>query len=687
MRALSLLIAAVYAALLSRRDSTSLAASTSTGANLDKVIGVLKEMLAKFNTQMSDDKTNWENYQKMSAEEEASRKAFIQEQEGVTMSATAQLNANKQQVQTLTGQIADLGSEILSTKSGLAELQRLRQEEHKGHEEEVADLSKTIGAINNAVEVLEGHYASGLSMEEIKQQVNSALSTLALARSSDPKMTVVTKFLQDPQWLNTDGDSAYSSYKGVAAESGGVIGTLKAIRTTLMENKQGSIEKENESRRQYEVAKESKEADLRRSVEEKGTKENTKDECDAKIQHFTAVISQAGSDIKDAKLTIDTLVADLALFSKEFETRSAMRSSEMMATQAAYDALQEVTAGAKSSVEGVFLQRAVSSAVPCARCAAAVRRLQKVGARYQDASLVQVTTALESHLRGTEKDPQAYFDPEAMAPVKGLLKQLISKLEDELAAEKTHHEWCETEKTSAKEAKEEREKNIADLNQEIASLTTTIAQLGTEVDYCIAELTRVHQETETAARLRKEEAAAYVKAKSDHDEVIAALDKAITALSRQYGLVQVRTSSTRAQQKQSPFSSYQTGSGGSALEMLQDLQSRYSQARTQLVQGEEKAKVAYTDLIARNEQFRKDVTQTKLAKTTEKRQKTERLGNAKIELGANKKELAEVIQYRADLAPSCDDVRVTFEERKKRREAEIAALKETLAVLDDPISF
>merc|ERR1719326_2206640 len=275
------------------------------------------------------------------------------------MQSTAQLNANKQQVQTLTAQISDLASEIISTQAGLSELTKLRSEEHKAHEDEVADLSKTIAAINKAVEVLEGHYASGLSMDEIKQEVNSALSTLALARSSDPKMSVVTKFLQDPQWLSTDGDAAHSSYKGVAAGSGGVIGTLKAIRTTLMENKQGSIEKENDARRQFEVAKEAKESDLRRSTEEKSTKEGTLDECNAKIQHFTAVISQAASDITDAKATIDTLVSDRALFSKEFESRSTMRSSEMMATQAAYDALQEVTAGAKSTVESVFLQRAV----------------------------------------------------------------------------------------------------------------------------------------------------------------------------------------------------------------------------------------------------------------------------------------------------------------------------------------
>ena len=45
----------------------------------------------------------------------------------------------------------------------------------------------------------------------------------------------------------------YGEYKGVAAESGGVIGTLKTIRGTLQDQKQASIEKENESRRQFEV--------------------------------------------------------------------------------------------------------------------------------------------------------------------------------------------------------------------------------------------------------------------------------------------------------------------------------------------------------------------------------------------------------------------------------------------------
>merc|ERR1719377_355007 len=115
-------------------------------------------------------------------------------------------------------------------------------------------------------------------------------------------MKPVMNLLQDPNWLNVDGGAAYGEYKGVAAESGGVIGTLKSIRSTLMDQKQASIEKENESRRQYEVAKGAKEAELKKSKDEKAEKEN--------------------------------------------DSRVAMRNQEQAATQAALDALQEVTATA-----------------------------------------------------------------------------------------------------------------------------------------------------------------------------------------------------------------------------------------------------------------------------------------------------------------------------------------------------
>jgi len=660
-------------ALLSR-------ARTSTKSGIEDVINVLAQMLKDFNTQATEDKGNWEAYSKWSTDEENDRNAFIQEQEGVVMSSTAQLNANKQQVQTLTAQIADLESEIAETTASIKELVHLRQEENKAHEEEVADLTHTIEAVNKAVEVLEGHYAAGGSLAEIKQEVTQALSTLALSRTNDQSMKPVTDLLQNPDWLATDGGAAYGEYKGVAAESGGVIGTLKTIRGTLMDQKEASIAKENESRLQYEVAKEAKEADLKKSKDEKEVKEGTLEDCKAKIEHFTAVITQATRDIEDAKTYIATLLTDRANFSKEFDERSAMRNSEMSATQAALDALQEVTAGA-ARISFIQLNEKTHVWLRSTHLAAAVRNLFHVAKATHSSVLVQVGTQIESKLKGGSKEPAAYFDAKAMDPVKKLLHEMIVKLEDELAAETSHHEWCQSEKATSAAAKLERETNIESLTAEIEALTTAIAQLTTEITFLASELVRIQQETDTAIRLRKEENETFKKAKVDHDDVIEALNKAMSALGSAYSFVQLS-----AHKKQSPFAEYGSGAGagGSAIEMLQDLLNRYSTARAELVAAEEAAQKAHEDLLKRNEQFRKDTTQTKQAKETQKRQKSERLANAKVELAANRQELSEVVQYIADLRPSCDDIRVSFEDRKKRREAEIAALKECLSVLEDP---
>ncbi len=76
---------------------------------------------------------------------------------------------------------------------------------------------------------------------------------------------VNAQVMQDPsQYLGaeyTEKDfSGGTSQSGAAA----VIATLKGLQTTLLENKQASIEKETQSRNQYETVKASKDADKKR---------------------------------------------------------------------------------------------------------------------------------------------------------------------------------------------------------------------------------------------------------------------------------------------------------------------------------------------------------------------------------------------------------------------------------------
>jgi hypothetical protein len=177
--------------------------------------------------------------------------------------------------------------------------------------------------------------------------------------------------------------------------------------------------------------------------------------------------------------------------------------------------------------------------------------------------------------------------------------------------------------------------------------------------------------------------------------VIAAIAEALKALGGQYFFVQLE-SKTRHLQKQgqkrqapggdSPFSEYASGAAGgaSAMSMLEDLQGRYTEALNEIITDEEKAVKAHADLLKRNAQFIADTTADKNGKIANRRVLINTLSENKEDMKSNLVELHQVAKYLQDLRPSCDDIRTTFEERKKRREAEIAALKEALEVISDP---
>lgn len=246
-------------------------------------------------------------------------------------------------------------------------------------------------------------------------------------------------------------------------------------------------------------------------------------------------------------------------------------------------------------------------------------------------------------------------------------------------AEATQHEWCENEKETSVKAKTVREKAMRELQTSIEGLTGEVESLKTQIFFHQAEVKRIKHETEVAKKIRKRENKAFKKAKADHDEVIAALKTALQALGGT-GFVQLS-----AAQEQSPFGEYQSAGGAaSAMEMLQDLESRYTKALEELTKDENDAQADHEQLLKDNAQLVSDNTNQSNSKMAERREKLGLLATDKVDLKTNTLELHEVNNYLKDLRPSCDDIRSTFDERKRRREAEISALKEALDVISDP---
>merc|ERR1719335_1210928 len=106
----------------------------------------------------------------------------------------------------------------------------------------------------------------------------------------------------------------------------------------------------------------------------------------------------------------------------------------MAATQAALDALQAVSASAKSGVGGAAAASALlqlsakGRKTGCSKCQKESEKLMFLSAKLHSAALVEVATEL------TQRS-SAKYSPDGFEPVKELLRQLITRLEEEQSAE------------------------------------------------------------------------------------------------------------------------------------------------------------------------------------------------------------------------------------------------------------
>jgi hypothetical protein len=682
----ALLLCAAAASLRGTAAGTAAhgAAATARGG-LDEVISLLQGMLTKFAAHFQEDRTNWEAYTKLADEQEQDKQAFLTNQKSLLSSTTALLNAKRDEVQKLTTDLATLAQDIAQTQSSLKELADLRAKEHEQHEAELSDLIKSINAVTKATEVLSGQYAATPdNLALIRRTVQMGITSLQVNGRLQGLPPGTTEFLQgaQPNWLDKDG-SQYATYN---TQGGGttVLNMLDNLRGQLEETKTQSISKETESRQQYEETRLAKEEELQRSTTDQKEKSARKLEAEATVENCVATIDQANTGIQEAEEFLRVLAADKAKFQSEFDDRNKLRQAERAATQAALDALQQVSAG--NSVALVQVKAVVNTAALPVRVSADTALTHLTGSfDIESPQIAMITQAIRSSQ--VQEPPAGYMDQtqtqsfsgDSMQPVKNLLHELIRKLEEEASAETSHHDWCETEKSTSTSSQKDREHQLHTMKERIAGDTTSVAQLKSSILFLQDELARVAKETQEAVELRKQEHEAFLKAKADHDEVISALEQAVTALSQQFAFLQT-------QGAQSPFAEYDASGAGSAsvIEMLQDLLNRYSQAREAVMKGEEDAVKAHEELLATNEAFRVDTTNLKNSKTSNRRALLGELTANKESMKTSLLELQQVNQYLADLRPSCDDIRSTFEERKKRREAEIAALKEALSVISDP---
>jgi chromosome segregation ATPase len=272
--------------------------------------------------------------------------------------------------------------------------------------------------------------------------------------------------------------------------------------------------------------------------------------------------------------------------------------------------------------------------------------------------------------------------------VKGLISEMISKLEKEAEAEATEKAYCDEEMAKTKAKKDELSSDIATLTAKTDKASAASAQLKEEVTTFQAELAALAKTTAEMDKARADENAVFVETKTDLSAGIAGVGKALEVLRSYYGsssasLIQNdKFDSLMQQPSLPPPHSASGGAGGSIIGILEQCLADFTKDLSHAEMTEEEAQSEYDKVSQENAIIKQTKDQDVTYKTKEAKGLDKSIAEFTSDKDSLQTELDAVLEYQQKINKQCIATPETYEERKARREAEITGLKEALKILE-----
>jgi chromosome segregation ATPase len=411
--------------------------------------------------------------------------------------------------------------------------------------------------------------------------------------------------------------------------------------------------------------------------EEKAAKEAAKEDK-ATAERDLATTEK---ELAEAEASLKTANTDCMTVAADHEATVAARKEELNAIHTAEKILKGSTSGAVSQTYS-FLQVAASSQMKTGADLAnseVVALVKKLAHDHHSAALAQLASRIAVVVRYGGKNGDDPF-----AKVKGLITDMLAKLEAEGEAEATEKAYCDEQMAKTEAKKSDLEGLIAKLSNKIDTSAARSASLKEEVVQLEEELAELAKSQAEMDKIRVEEHADYEVAKAELTQGLGGVRKALTVLTEYYGTGAASDEGAFMQQPAKPATFKKAeGAGGSIIDILQVVESDFA---TNLAKEEtEEADAAET--YEKTTQENKVTTAQKQQDVKYKSQEATALDKHISELSGDRQttssELDAVNEYYAKIKERCIAKPETYEERKARREAEIAGLKEALSILEN----
>jgi len=640
--------------------------ATAEDANpIEKIIQMIGDLETKIIKEGEDAQKVYEEFSEWCEDTSKDLMFEIKTGKGEVADLKATIEKESANIQVQETKIEELAGAIATDEADLKAATEIRNKEQATFAAEEKDLVETVDILERAIGIIEKEMNGGASMMQLKKAgtVTEVLGMMVQAQSlSGADAHRLTALVQSSQ-TSDDDDSGAPEAAAYSSQSGGVIDTMN----DLLEKSQTQLEStratETANLQNYEMLKQSLTDEIKfanKEMDEAKKSKAASEEAKATAEGDLDVTSKSLAE--DVKALAD-LHHNCMTKASDFEAETTSRGEELKALATAKKIIKDTTAGATSQSYD-FLQTSAQSGNT--QVVHFVRQLAK---KQRSPQLAQLASRLASEVRfgtGSQED--------IFAKIKGLITDMVEKLEAEAEADATKKAYCDKELAETNQKKDDKTSEIEKLAAKIEQQAAQSTKLKEEVATLEGELAALVRRQAEMDKIRAEEKALYETNSAEMEKGLNGIKLALKVLNEYYA---------KADKSHSSADGASTGIIG----LLEVCESDFSKGLTEMNAAEETAQNTYDQETKENEI-------EKVTKEQDVKYKTKEhtgLDKSNAELTSDKEnvevELSAVNEYLKKIEDECIAKPETYEERKARREAEISGLKEALSVLESETAF
>jgi hypothetical protein len=580
--------------------------------------------------------------------------------------------------------IEELAADIASNEKELKDATTIREKEAADFALSEKELEETVDTLDRAISIISTEMAKNpaalaqidtSSMTTLLQSLSTVVDAAGFVSSDKKKLLALVQAQQEDQDEDV-GAPAATVYK---SHSGDIVGLLEDLKEKAETELSEARKAESNSKHNYQMMKQSLEDQMANENKDLNAQKTAKDAAAEEKSTSEGDLAVTVKDVKADGEALATANSDCMQTAGDYEATVAARNEELKVIATAEKILKESTSGAVSQTYSL-LQLASASKLQTRSDLAGrevVSMVQKLAKAHHSAALAQLASRIAVVLKYKSSGGNDPF-----AKVKGLITEMLAKLEAEGEAEATEKAYCDEQMSKTEAKKADLESVIAKLSSKIDKRAARSAELKNQVKELQAELAELAKSQAEMDSIRAEEHSNFVTAKKELEEGLTGVRKALGVLREYYGNSAALLQDGDDQPaKPKPFAKAE-GAGGSIIDILEvcesDFASNLAKEETEEADSEEE--------YQKQTQANKVTTTEKDQDVKYKNQEATALDKAIAELSSDRdttnNELAAVNEYYGKVRERCVAKPESYEERRAHREAEINGLKEALNILE-----